>query len=48
MKGYILLHDLEKPQGPYNRRVVRDVHFVATKPLSAYAQKALARALIVA
>jgi hypothetical protein len=46
--GYVLLHDLEKPQGPYNRRVVCDVHFVATKALSAYAQQALERGLIVA
>jgi len=45
--GYVLLHNLEKPQGPYNCRVVCDVHFVATKPLSAYAHDAFARGLIV-
>jgi len=44
----MIIHDLEKPQGPYNRRVVCDVHFVATKPLSAYAQEAHAKGLIVA
>ena len=47
-RGYVLLHDLEKPQGPYNHRVVCDVHFVATKRLSAYADIAYTRGLIIA
>jgi hypothetical protein len=30
--GYVLLRDLEKPQGPHNDCVVCDAHFVARKP----------------
>jgi hypothetical protein len=45
--GSVSLHDIEDMRYKPGLRVERDLHFVADKPLSAYAQVAYTRGLII-
>ena len=45
--GYVNLRTIEGPQGKYRLYVEPDLHFVADKPLSVYADIAYTRGLIV-
>jgi hypothetical protein len=45
--GYVSLHELEDVRDKLGLRVERDLHFVADKPLSAYAEVAYTRGLII-
>jgi hypothetical protein len=46
--GYVSLAELLELRGPLGLPVERDLHFVADKPLSAYAEKARKQGRIVA
>jgi hypothetical protein len=46
--GYVSLAELSELRGPLDLPVERDLHFIADKPLSAYAAEARARGRIVA
>jgi hypothetical protein len=46
--GYVSLAELSALKGPLGLPVERDVHFVADKPLSAYAEEARIKGRIVA
>jgi hypothetical protein len=45
--GYVSLAELSALKGPLGLPVERDLHFVADKPLSAYADEARAKGRIV-
>ena len=45
--GYVSLSELEALRGPFGLPVERDLHFKATKPLSAYAREAHAEGRII-
>jgi hypothetical protein len=45
--GYVLLSDLDELRGPGGLKVERDLHFLPTKPLSAYNDAARAAQRIV-
>jgi hypothetical protein len=45
--GYVSLRDLHDVHGKFKFTVAADAHFVANKPLSAYAEVAYTRGLIV-
>lgn len=45
--GYVSLAELQSVRGRLGLRVERDLHFIATKPISAYAREALLAGRIV-
>ena len=45
--GFVSHREIEGPHGEYKLRVERDLHFVADKPLSVYADVAYTRGLII-
>ncbi len=38
--GYVSLAELQSVRGPFGLQVERDLHFTASKPISAYAREA--------